>query len=212
MTSAPLPAETTQNEHDRAHLFTVDAALMLLLLSFFSGVILGLSVMIIAAIARAPLFWAWGAGAFSVTIAVAWVIFLLRWFGLTAPIERTTTVYEQATAMPEVVRVELTSEDRKQKQYVDLPTTPDKLALFCRGVMGGRPISLREWAGAGKPFSQNEYQDMINVMISKGWLRWKVEGHPQQGVELTAPGRAVVRAFGGNSPTPTVNDGADSAH
>lgn len=190
--SAVAPYEPT--ETDRRHLFDVSTVGAMAGAALITGAFSGLAVLIMVYLIGWPKPWAWGMAVFAIVLISAWIMFLLRWFGLTAPIERVTVLdHDNNPATPPVVRVQLTSEDRRVTQYADLPSTPEKLATFARAALAGRPISDREWSGVGRPFSQNEFAQLRETMIARGWLRWKNPDYPTQGVEISAAGRAVMR-------------------
>lgn len=76
-----------------------------------------------------------------------------------------------------------------------LPVTPEQLQAWAQGVASGLSISENTWTGRGKPFSRAEYRDMRDALIRYGWAQWRDPNAPQQGLELTRAGKAVLRAI-----------------
>lgn len=85
----------------------------------------------------------------------------------------------------------------KQTQLFTLPTTPEKFTDLARGLVHGQAFSERRWSGSGALFSQAEFRTLRDEMIRRGLLRWIDERYPNQGVEITRPGRAVIEHFAG---------------
>jgi hypothetical protein len=86
-------------------------------------------------------------------------------------------------------------------QQFDLPVAPGQFAFLAQGLLAGIPYSEREWTGAGKPFSINEFRDLRAEMIRRGLITLASEKDARQGYVLTRPGRAVMKYY---SPTPSM--------
>lgn len=195
-------------ESDRAHLFTTAAGLLLPLgQALITGALAGLAAGCYAALLSAPGAWRWGVGVGVGVIVLAWVVMLWRWLDLTRPLEKLTGLdlnRDGHIAKPETIRVAVTSEDRKHTTIAELPYL-SKLPDFARGVLAGDPISERHWSGAGALFSQSEYRQVRDLLLSRGWLYWNNADAPQQGLTLSPGGRAALRALA--SPTLSRADG-----
>ena len=100
---------------------------------------------------------------------------------------------------PMVVRVQLDRvEDGRYKQTAifDLPATPEQLTALAVGLLRGRiPFSEREWTGAGRPFSVNEFRGLRSEMIKRQLMTLKNEKDARQGYVPTAEGQAVLEQF-----------------
>ena len=74
-----------------------------------------------------------------------------------------------------------------------LHVAPDKLRALADGVLRGRSLTVREWAGEGKPFSQVEFTRVTDEMEQAGFVR-RVGKGTRASLEVTASGRAMLRA------------------
>lgn len=101
---------------------------------------------------------------------------------------------------PEILRVELTRDNGRRMDYIDLPGTPDQLRSLAVGLLNGKGTSEAAWTGAGRPFSRSEYAALRAAMIERGLSSWANPDHHAQGWELTAAGRAILRKVAGDPP------------
>lgn len=107
---------------------------------------------------------------------------------------------------PEFIKVQVRSEDGRTLTYGDLPVSLEKMVDFSKGILSGAPFSERQWSGSGALFSQGEFKSLRDALMSKGWARYRNPEFPQQGLEFSGPGRALLRTFANYSPTPYVGD------
>jgi hypothetical protein len=197
-------------ESERAHLFTAAAGVLLpMLQAVITGCLAGLAAWLYAWLMKSPEAWKWGAGVAVGVAVLAWLSMLARWLNLTAPIERITRKdinRDGFIGAPPVVRVEVKSENGRQTQFAELPTSKEKMTDFARGVLDGTPISEARWSGAGALFSKSEFRAIRDLFIARGWARWVNSEFHEQGVELAPSGRAVMRQFAGETaaPSPTL--------
>lgn len=207
MTEAPELGDPQANEPARAHLFTPAAGVLLpVLQALITGALFALAGWGYAWLLKAGEAWRWGLGVGLGAAVLAWLAMLGRWLDLTAPLERLTRIdlnRDGYIGRPDTIRVEVTSEDRRQTTVAEIPYA-SKLPDFARGLLAGAPISERHWSGAGALFSQSEFRQVRDIFIARGWLRWSNPEAPQQGLELTPGGRAALRALANGVIPPTL--------
>lgn len=72
--------------------------------------------------------------------------------------------------------------------------TPEQLRKIAVMVANGRGVTypdiLRVFGG-----SRTATNDFRDELIQRGYFRWRNEGSPQQGIEVTAKGRAILTHF-----------------
>jgi hypothetical protein len=114
---------------------------------------------------------------------------------------------DQVVGEPEpqdVLRVELLDRNggnRHRLRYIDLPGTPEQLATLARGLLNGKGTGQAQWTGAVGPFTRSEYEAIRAAMIERGLAAWTNPDHHNQGWDLTAAGRAIMRRIA-DRPTP----------
>ena len=74
-----------------------------------------------------------------------------------------------------------------------------RLQELARGVLAGRTLGEREWAGSGRLFTVSEFRQLRGELMQRGLIAWRSAGNPGQGVDLTDEGRAVFVALVGDS-------------
>ena len=97
------------------------------------------------------------------------------------------------------VEVEVSKPDSKQMTFLDLPGDRQQLGQLASGVLAGRSFSEGEWSGGGRPYSRSEFRELRGELLERGLLTWRNHDAPAQGVQLTAPGRAVFRRLAGDA-------------
>lgn len=97
---------------------------------------------------------------------------------------------------PEIVKVEVKSEDGNRWQFADLPGKPEALREFAKRVLMGQGFTDETGTMAG--LTQKEVKDLREVFVSRGWARWKHATRKQQGVDVTRVGAEVLRAIAGD--------------
>ncbi len=152
----------------------------------------------------------------ALTFVAVWLLLQKRWLSLTN-LEKLTGVDlndDGVIGEPQITRIQIdevtTQGHIRQSKYFDLPISEDKLTVLARGLLGGRPFSEREWAGAGRILSSNEFRSLRSEMIKRELLEMANPKDQRQGYILTAPGRGLMKRFAGlPSPTPD-GDGAQN--
>ena len=75
----------------------------------------------------------------------------------------------------------------------ELPATEEQLVALADGLNNGMGFTVREWCGAGRPFSVSEFSCLRSEMLKRGLLRQKSDKDPRAGgYELTDEGRALL--------------------
>ena len=98
-------------------------------------------------------------------------------------------------AEPRIVKVHISQvkeDGHYQGQMIDLPATDEQMQALAHGFKMGQPFSERNWTGAGKPFSVNEFRALRSVMIQRDLLGLASAKDPRQGYALTETGRAMM--------------------
>jgi hypothetical protein len=96
----------------------------------------------------------------------------------------------------DVIRVELlerTEGNNRRLAYLDLPGDEHKLALLARGLLSGRGTGVATWTGKSGPFTRSEFETIRAQLIERGLANWEDPDHRNQGWELNAAGRAMMR-------------------
>jgi len=106
---------------------------------------------------------------------------------------------QQAPALPASIRVEVSRDEGRAVDFIDLPY-PEKLPALAAGLLAGRQFAQTSWVGAGQLFSRSEFDQVRDTMIERGLAAWKNPEAKAQGVTLTAAGRAVMRRLANPSP------------
>ena len=202
-----------QPETERAHLFSLAAGVWLpMTQALMTGAIIGSAAGIYASLLKSDQALKIGAAVGIGAAVIAWILFLVRWLALTRPakLERITGLDLNQDgyigAPPPMVKVMVTSEDRRQGIIAEIPY-PDRLPKFARGVLSGDPLSERHWSGKGKLFTPEEFKAIRQVFLARGLMRWIDPNLPKSGIELTPYGRAALRGLAnGERPPASLSD------
>lgn len=149
------------------------------------------------------------------TFAATWLGLQWRWISLTE-IERMTGLDLNgdgvvASSAPRkdkpvtVIRIENVGGGHYQSRDIRLPASENQLRDLADGLAQGRPFSEREWTGAGRPFSSDEFRDLRSAMRRGGLIEFANENEPRQGYALTDDGRELLKHYLSSSA-----DGADA--
>lgn len=99
-----------------------------------------------------------------------------------------------------VVKVEI--KDRGKWQFATLPGKPAALVSFAQAVIANQPgVSFSERTAVDAGLTQEQYGDLRDVFIDRGWAVWNHPTRRQAGVTLTVSGKAVLRSIAA-SPLP----------
>jgi len=180
--------------------------------SLITGALFGLTVGGSAAMLEFPMPFQFGLTAGAGVALIAWLDYRARWQSL---LERLLQVdlngdgeigdQDQEPDPParvEPVKVYIEQDQGRHVDIIDLPAEPRQLTAFADGVLTGRSLSQAAWIGRGQPFSRSEYDALRDEMIRRGLAQWRSPGEPAQGWELLASGRAMLRHFASDAPTP----------
>lgn len=97
-----------------------------------------------------------------------------------------------------VVRVEM--KDRGKWQFANLPGEPAALISLAQAITAdGDTFSERTATDAG--LTQEQFSDLRDIFVDRGWAVWNHPTRRQQGVTLTLSGKAVLRSIAA-SPLP----------
>lgn len=126
-----------------------------------------------------------------------WFGYQERWQRFTIPVPEPEPTAPQVMAAeiqaPQTVRVELKVENGAD--YISLPISQAKAERVFYLLSVGRDFSLASLAGPGKPLSRSEFEILRDVLIERGLAEWINPNAHNQGVKLTAAGRAIMRKF-----------------
>ena len=171
-----------------------------------TGIMIAIPAGVIAYLAQFQAPWAWSLLTWSLVQAIAWLRLLWRWLDLTRPLELATGLDLDGDGQigePATVRIQLTSDDGRQTQLMDLPTTEAKLITLAHALAAGAPLSESEWTGAGKLYSRSEFRTLRDEFLARGLVTWTSPDDHRQGVTLTKPGRAMMQYLATRHPSPT---------
>lgn len=146
------------------------------------------------------------ASVIGMAVAFAWMFFsLTRWTSLTKPEQPQVLVrsvdHDENPSTPEVIRIQFDRVDNgryKQTSLFDLPAgiSRSQMRELAVGLLEAkRPWSIREWAGAGKTFSDPKWRELQSVMLRHQLLEPKSERGSQRGFQLTEEGVRTMESF-----------------
>lgn len=91
---------------------------------------------------------------------------------------------------PQTVRVEISEDQGRHVEFIDLPARPEQLKSLATGLQQGRTFALTAWSNQ---FTRPEFEMLRDEMVRRGLARWKNDKHHQLGADLTPAGRAVFK-------------------
>jgi hypothetical protein len=144
-----------------------------------------------------PLIWA--VLAFTITTFLSWVGYRSEWrraldvvLGVTLPAEP-----QPATEYPQELRIQITASDPSGAfaagRWIDLPLPLELVTQAARRVEATGEFSHAALAGPGKPLSRSQFETLRAEFLTRGLAYWNSPSSHNQGVSLTAAGRATVR-------------------
>lgn len=127
-----------------------------------------------------------------------WLVLLRHWLRLVnfregfQPAPR-IQVIEPAEHQSSSVSIRLFEEQNTywRGDFLELPATHQQLRVLASGVVSGSSLAENAWCGANKPFSKAQFQELRQALLERGWLQWRNQNAPAQGLELTHVGRRV---------------------
>ena len=145
------------------------------------------------------------------TLGLSWIRGVRRWENWVYAAERRTgrdingdgkIGNPRQNAPPETVRVEVIENDGRQMSFLDLPVSKPKLVALARHIMQGGKFSISALAGQGKSFSRPELEALRDELLKRGMLRWRNPAAPNQGVDFTRGGHAMLRTMASQAMPP----------
>lgn len=89
------------------------------------------------------------------------------------------------------VRVELTQDNGRRTQFINLPAKPEQLRSLAAGSLAGASLAVNTWSGSNKPFTRSEFETLRNALVRAGLARYGERANSP--MELTGAGRAIFR-------------------
>jgi hypothetical protein len=204
----PIKRESPQG---RQHLHTMEAGAWLpFAMATLTGLIFGVVSLALASLWRARHPWNWGISVSVIAMGFTWLQLIRHWFSLTAleevtglDLNRDGVVGEPEKQAfednPRVIKVHLdeTKQDGHwQQTRFELHATDDQMRLLAEGMLElERPFTVREWCGAGRPFSGEEFARLRSEMIRNGLIEQASEKDPRRGYLLTKAGTALLADY-----------------
>lgn len=158
------------------------------------------------------------AGAVALAVlAIAWALLLADHRRLLWAVENLTrrdldgdgATGEPAAAEPARLILEVKHTGTGDKRGLDfhhLGIDAHAFLLWARAALEGQTLAVGAWVGRGRPFSRGQYDALMGELERAGIIRLTDPKNPQSGRELTAPGRAALRACVREYATPTAHD------
>lgn len=147
--------------------------------------------------------WEWYA-----PLAVASITVLVQWFRYLNHQERALAILEEfsyspgadqaqqkpSSPKPSPIRLDIFSRDDDFKaaiKIVDLPSdvSGEEFKTLCQDVLAGKSLARKNWAGPGKEFSRDQYDNLMTAMLDAGLIATV----PGAGKKLTNGGRHAIR-------------------
>ena len=192
------------------HMHSVGAGVIVPLLQ---ALVTGLLVAIIAALVTAYYkvtdWYFWAAISAALVIFGQWMFSQALWRRIVRLVEREWlvdidgdgTIGEPEPQQPaQSIQVEVTDKNSgfPRTDFIELPFSEDNITQLAEGLKIGKPFTEREWCGAGKPLSVNQFRKARVEMLRRGLIEQVNAKDARQGYRLTKAGTAVMRHF---SPT-----------
>lgn len=171
--------------------------LIVFLVAIITGLILGISAWVLAGLLEFDRPWLYGAGVLVVMTSLTWLLLVKRSLRM---IENILGVdldgFIGEPEQPRIIIMDPTDKGRTQGIILhDLPGGEGKFARLSAGVLNDVPLAERYWTGSAGPYSLNEFRDLRDYLLLRGLLSWQSEQDHRQGVDIEAPGRALMRSY-----------------
>jgi hypothetical protein len=147
--------------------------------------------------------WAVGVTVGSLAGLAAWRNLLNDWRLVLYGVSHDYEPADPDTIILPPVRVELSSNNGRAMQFVDLPAEPDQLITLGAGIVEGLSFTEAQWTGKGAPFSRSQFVQLRGEMLRRGLLAWNSANDNARGVKVTGKGMALCRHFASMSQSPT---------
>jgi len=147
---------------------------------------------------------AWGVGVTvgSLSGLYAWRNLLDDWRSLLYGVLDDPVSEPVGIIQPQPVRVELSGNDGRSMQFIDLPAEQDQLIALGAGIVEGLSFTEAQWTGAGGVFSRSQFVQLRGEMLRRGLLMWNSQNDNARGVRVTGKGAALLRHFASISTNP----------
>jgi hypothetical protein len=151
----------------------------------------------------------------ALTWVITWLLLQRRWLTLTnlerllkQDLNNDTYVGEPEPASIRIQLDEIRNNGHiHQTQMFELPCTEAQLQALADGVLRlDKTLAEKEWTGAGKPFSINEFRTVRSEMLKRGMVVPASSKSERQGFVFTRAGEAVLKHYA-PSPSP-IQDGS----
>ncbi len=94
-------------------------------------------------------------------------------------------------------------------QYEELKVEPGKLKALALAVLAGQSFTERTATKAG--LTQDEFRELREQFIGRGWATWNHPTRKQQGHTLTRGGEFIIKAIA-NTPLPRADSTENNVH
>lgn len=180
-----------------------------LLQAVITGVLVGLLAGVATALFKIPVN-AWGVMLIFMLAGMlySWLKYLARWqhvieWVLGVDLDGDGYVGDPTPApAPPPIRVEVVQDHGNTLDILDLPH-PEKVPLLAAHVTAGRAFAMDATAHI---LSRDQFIDIREALVGRGFAHWRVPGADKQGVELTVAGRAIFKKINDTYP-PTLTRG-----
>jgi len=214
-TTAPAPGSPATTISQTAFLHTLIAGAWLpLQLALISGVLVGLLTAWVTAfyLPNDSLFLS---GLFSLlTTLGTWIFFQTQRVRLINFVERISNqdingdgliAEAEPTETKHTITVDLrviskTSDITYRAQFAGI--SDERMALFARGTLRGRPMTITEWSGKGKPFSRREVEQIMGEMYDRQMVELKNPKNKKDGYVPSKAGWETLRKLKAVIPPP----------
>jgi len=146
--------------------------------------------------------WKIGLATFFLAFTRAWLALIDEWRQFLYPKPKKDPVYIESE--PVHTKLEISENNGRSMQFIDLPAEPDQLIQLGMGIMEGLSFTEAQWVGRGQPFTRTQFVRLRSELIKRGLLVWNSDLDPARGVKVTGKGRAVMRHFASMTNSPTL--------
>jgi hypothetical protein len=181
--------------------------LVIFLVSALTGLILGLSTLVLTSLARVERPWVYGAGVLVITTSITWLILIRRGIRILEAVLDIDIDQDGWIGNPRIVIMDQRDESIQQGWILhELPGGEGKFAELSSGVMNGTPLAERYWTGSRGPYSLTEFRDLRDYLLLRGLLSWQNEFDHRQGLVIKPQGRALIRHYAEYMQSPSLKE------
>lgn len=199
----------TQTDYIRAHYQSLRVAWAVpVVQAVTTGALMGLPFASAAWLINLEKPWLWGINAMLFTQAGVWLYSLRQWRIHVHNLETTLGIDINGDGRigererPEPVRVEILENGGRNKSYVELPPSREKLIALGDGIVNHKAeFTQSAWAGRGKIFSRSEWEALIQEMLRREMVR-RANTASNSPYCLTHRGAEVMRHFASMAASP----------